>query len=443
MKPRSLPKPNVADDVPLSRAVRARHSSPEAVRARRSRSWFAPFSLKYAVMSETNGRRAFVNGKPVTHFGSHNYLGLDRHPEVLYAAKRAIDELGTETGAARGDSSLTNFATLEGALAAMLGAEACVVGANLFQVHAEAIEALFRDGTLFLDRGANAELQAAARSAHARVVHVDAGDHQALARAIRRESFSRGALLIDGVRAGHGHRSDIAALAAVCNDTGLALYLDDADGVGVLGKNGGGGREAAGVDFRNLVLVGSLQKAFGSYGAFVAARADVIDLVRTTGRFYATAATLPPSAVEAALAAVRIARGDEGTRLREALAMRSRSVRAELREMGFVVPPGEGPIVPVIMGRDLKTLLAARRLFDLGVFVTAVLTPDAPRGRGLLRVSLTALHRDEDVAELLRAFRELRHYLPRHENPLRQAAHLALEVVRAKWRGTTRFAMAR
>jgi 7-keto-8-aminopelargonate synthetase-like enzyme len=256
-----------------------------------------------------------------------------------------------------------------------------------------------------------------------------------LRRIFAREKGERGALLVDGVYASQGHTPDFTLLDELCRDFGLVLYVDDSHGVGVLGSRGGGVAEVFGLGYQNLIVVGSLQKAFGAYGAFLTGRAELLELLRLTSRAAAAGGTLQPSAVEAALAAVRIARSGEGSRLREQLVERSRRLRSQLQALGFLVPPGDTPVIPVSIGRDLKTLMAGRKLFDLGVYVTSVLFPEVPRACGVLRISLTTLHTEDDLDKLLAAFRELRHYLPKHENPLRQAAHLAFQLGKAKWQG--------
>ena len=177
-----------------------------------------------------------------------------------------------------------------------------------------------------------------------------------------------------------------------------------------------------------------MQAAFGSYGAFLAGPKALTDFLRVTASTFLSSGTLPPEIIESALAAVRISRSPEGLSLRQRLLENARMVRARLQALGFVVPPGEGPIIPIAIGKDLKTLMAGKKLFDLGVLVAVLVHPEVPKGRGMFRISLTASHSHEDIEALVEAFRELRHYLPKHENPLRQAAHVATELYRARWR---------
>ena len=443
LQARALPKLNVrlTDRSPLSRLLNARQNEQDFARMRSQQgSRLEQFHLKFTVTSEVNGRRNTINGRHVINFGSSNYLGFEQHPEVLYAAKRAIDELGTQTGCARNFSSHQNMLELENTLSQILGAEATLIGNNVSQIHAGVLPALLGDenSVLFIDKFADPSLQQAALIAAGkgvRVVPIDINDHSSLAKIIKREKPRSGVLIVD-TNSTHAPLLELKKLSELCEKSSLVLYLDDSHGVGVFGEHGGGMAEACGLNFDNLVVVGSLEHAFGSYGGFVSAKAPLIDFLRVTSKTYISSGTLQPSAVEGALASARIARSEEGRLLRKRLAETSIRIRATLKELGFVVQPGDSPVLSVLMGRDLKTLMAGRKLFDHGIFLHSVLYPIVPRARGVLRISLTTLHTKEELERLVSAFGDLREYLLKHENPLRQAAHMALELGKARWLGT-------
>lgn len=434
MKPRSLSRFPLLDGAPLARLLHARRGEQDLTLAQRFRHVLEPFHHRHVVTSEIEGRRCLVDGQPVVHFASENFLGLEQHREVLYAARRALDELGSETGCSRYVSTHANVLDLEQSLAELLGAPATLVAQTTSQLHSTAITALFgfEGAALFLDKHAHPEMRHAALAATARgarVVGVDVSDPPALRRILGREEARGGAILVSGVYPAQGHTPDLAGLDDLCRELGLVLYVDDSGGVGILG-NGGGSAAAAELSFSNLVLVASLQKALGSFGAVLAGTAPLVEALRSLSYSHGT---LPPSSVEGALAAVRIARSPEGRELREKLSQISRRVRLMLGELGFLVPPGESPVIPVPVGRDIKTMMAARKLLEEGVLVGISLFPEAPRGHGSLRVCVTTLHSEDDLQALERAFRELRHFLPRYENPLRQAAHVAAITARTKW----------
>ena len=190
-----------------------------------------------------------------------------------------------------------------------------------------------------------------------------------------------------------------------------------------MGENGGGVAEHFRLPFENMILVGGLQKGLGAYGGFVAGSKSLIDILRVSSRTYVFSGTMQPQAVEGSLAAIRVCRSDEGKRLRARLEMISTRVREGLNEVGFPVETVTSPIVSVVIGSELRTLLAGRKLFDLGIYVNSVLFPATPKGEGLLRVSLNAIHTDEEIAILLDAFAKLRLYLDRFKDPRQQLGY--------------------
>jgi 7-keto-8-aminopelargonate synthetase-like enzyme len=156
----------------------------------------------------------------------------------------------------------------------------------------------------------------------------------------------------------------------------------------------------------------------GCFGGFIAGQKTLIDLLRVTARSYIFSGTLQPQAVSAALTAIEISRSAEGKALRERLVHLSLKIRNELSVMGFQVNPGTSPIVSVLIGPELKTLLAGRKLFDAGIYVNSVVYPATPKGEGLLRISVNANHTDENIGALLHGFSELRAYLQEYRDPL-------------------------
>lgn len=445
MKLRFLPQldARLPDPSPLGYLLNIRQGEEEFSRLRTLATRYAPFHLKHSVTSEVNGRRHTISGKPLLNFGCSSYLSLEQHPEVLYAAKRAIDELGTQSGSARDFTSHQNLIELEATLARIAGSEATLVSHNVAQIHAAALPALFGDNdcTLFLDEYAQPHVKQAAELAQAkgaRLATVNVTDLPSLRKVLehRRKKFRGGALVVDAIYGMRESTPEFAQLSELCAEFGLVLYIDDSHGIGVLGKRGGGAVEVCGLDYKNLIVAGSLEHAFGSYGGFLAAKAPVVDFLRVMSKSYIATSTLQPAAVEGALAAARIASSEEGRRLRQRLQETSTRVRVKLKELGFRVPTGSSPVLPIYMGREWKTLMASRKLFDHGIFVNTLLAPAVPHGNASLLVSLTTLHNDHEIERLLFAFAELREYLLKHENPLRQVAHMAFELGKAKWLGS-------
>jgi 8-amino-7-oxononanoate synthase len=178
-----------------------------------------------------------------------------------------------------------------------------------------------------------------------------------------------------------------------------------------------------------------LQKAVGCYGGFISGTAQVIDYLRLTSKAYIFSGTLQPSAVEGALTSVRLIKSAEGKALRADLKRKSLWLRTRLSELGYRVHEGDSPIVSVIIGKDIATLMAGRKVFDLGIYLNSVLYPAVPRDEGVLRISVNTPHTDQDLERLVAAFSHLKVYLQKFELPVQSAAHVFSQVIKSKWQG--------
>lgn len=434
--------PNLSQPVlghtPLAKLLREKRAQPEFARYRYLANLFKSFHLKHTVTTKVNGRRIEVDGKQLLNFGSANYLGLEQHPKVRAASKRAIDLLGTHAGCSRVFSSQAPLVELEAELSSFVGAESTMVGHSISQIHAGVIPALFsqKGAILFVDKFAHTSMFQAALMATAkgaRIIRVDVGDLAGLKKILRENYAKVGAIFVDGVYSMQGHIPQLQELNAICLKHDLLLYIDDAHGVATLGRNGGGVMESANLSFENILLTGSLQKGLGSYGGFISGKKAMIDFLRVSSKAYVFSGTLQPAAVAGAREAVRIARSKEGRLKRDRLRQLSVKVRGALREMGFRVPAGDSPIVPILIGGDMKTLMAGRKMFDAGIFLNSVLYPAVPLGEGILRISLNSNHTDEQIDHLLSACSELRNYLAKQKNPIKSAVHLVWEVGKSHW----------
>lgn len=412
---------------PLSTLVNRHLKSREARRAKLWSELLDGFHLKNTVTTSVEGRRAVIDGKEVINFSSANYLGLEQHPHIMKCAREALGEWGNHSGCSRIFSTHENLLRLESQLASLVGAEAAMVYPNTSSTHVGVIPTLFssHEAVLFLDRYAHTSMYQASQMAvakGARLERVDVRDLVEVHAKLRQYSHRVKALLIDGVYSMQGTIPDLEALQEICRQEGTILYIDDAHGIGIYGENGGGVVEEKRLSFESMILTGGLQKGLGAYGGFVAGSQALIDYLRVTSKSYIFSGTLQPQAVEGALAAIEICRSDEGKELRARLRSISRRVRGELLSMGYCLhdggEQGDSPIVSVLVGPELKTIMAGRKLFDEGVYINSVLYPATPKGEGLLRISLNAIHSDDEITSLLRAFASLRSYLQNYTRPL-------------------------
>lgn len=405
---------------PLNGLLESISESSEVARVRRIKRFLSSFHLKNTVTQSVQGRKISLNNKRVINFGSANYLGFDMHPEVIDAAISGVRNWGTHSGCSRIFSTHENLLTLERQISDLVGAEDAMVGVNVAAIHAGVIPALFGDraAVLFVDRLAHTSIYQAcliAQSKGAQIRSTEVSDLSALKDQLSRGRAAIKVLLIDGIYSMHGHTPDLQRIQAICNDTNTILYIDDAHGIGICGARGGGVAEEFKLDYENLLLVGSLQKGLACFGGFIAAKRPIIELLKTMSTTYIFSGTLQPPAVESAIRAIEICRSEEGGRLRSQLKRMSREFRAALIVLGFEVPDGESPIVPVYIGAEVNTLMAGRKMYDLGYYLNSVLFPAVPKGEGILRVSLTASHTQDDVDGLVLAFAELKRYLHREE----------------------------
>jgi 7-keto-8-aminopelargonate synthetase-like enzyme len=420
---------------PLAHRINSLLGAPELKRARTFAKLLDGFHLKNTVTSSVEGRRTVIDGREVINFGSANYLGLDCHPKVLEAARLALTDWGNHSGCSRIFSSHENIIDLETRLANLVGAEAAMVFPNTSSTHVGVVPTLFAmpHAVIVIDRFAHTSMFQAAQIAvakGARLERTDVRDPNAVESQLKALGSSVRVLMIDGVYSMQGTVPDLVALKSICDRTNTILYIDDAHGLGVYGERGGGVVESHGLGFDNLILTSGLQKGLGSYGGFVAGEQALIDVLRVTSRSYIFSGTLQPQAVEGALAAISVCLSDEGRFLRNRLSSLSRHVRTELQNLGFAVRTGDSPIVSVLIGGELKTLLAGRKIFDEGSYVNSVLYPATPRDEGLLRISLNAIHTDAEIKELIRAFSELKTYLADYRSPTGPNLTYAREFVR-------------
>ncbi|HEX9082982.1 MAG TPA: 8-amino-7-oxononanoate synthase [Holophagaceae bacterium] len=338
-------------------------------------------------------------------FSSNDYLGLRRDPRLAEAASDAARSYGTGTGAARllrGTTPLHE--SLESALAAWKGAEACLLFNTGFQANATLIPALVGPGdAVFSDALNHASLVDGCRMAKARGAQVQVFRHLELGDLDRRFSAWQkaapvGALSLvvtDSVFSMDGDAADLPGLVTLCERHGALLLIDEAHATGLLGPTGAGLAEHQGVQGRIPLVMGTLGKALGSFGAFVAAPALLRDHLLNTARGFIFSTSLPPPAVGAALAGVRIAQAEPWLRAR------ALSHAQHLRD-SLGLPAAPSAIIPVPIGPDAEAVRIASDLQALGFDVRAVRPPTVPEGSARLRIT-TGAHLDAGQVEALAA----------------------------------------
>ena len=348
-----------------------------------------------------DGPWVWVGSRRLLSFCSNDYLGLSQHPDVV-AALRLANSVGS------GSAHLicghrAEHAALEQALAEWTGRERALLFSSGYMANLGTLQALLRDGDLCVQDKLNHAclLDGASLSGAtlARYLHADA------ASAARQLAASHGVpalLATDGVFSMDGDIAPLDELAALCEAQNATLMVDDAHGLGVLGRDGAGSVDAAGLNQQQVpVLMATLGKALGCYGAFVAGSATLIDGLLQTSRPYIYTTALPPALAAAALAAVHVARRESWRRDR--LTTVIARFRAGAAQLGLPLLPSTTAIQPLLLGDAGKALEAAQSLEADGFMVTAIRPPTVPQGKARLRITLSAAHADEHVDRLLEA----------------------------------------
>ncbi len=433
---------DIKSDTALAQLFQRVSTNDEASRFIKYNKWLESFHLKNTVTEEVDFRKIKISGQQKINFSSCSYLGLELHPEIILAAQQALHKWGNHAGSSRIFSTQENLMQLEDEIAQYVGAESALVGINVSQIHQGTIPALFSgdDCAIFVDRHAHTSMYQASLIAKAKgteIVRVDTTQClESLKNILIKNSRKTKVLLVDGVYSMQGTIPAFKELEKICRKANTVLYVDDAHGLGVVGATGAGVRELFNLSFDNLILVGGFQKALGSYGSFVAAKKSMIDLLRILNKAYIFSGPLQPQAVESSRKAIQISKSEEGLFRRRQLRKKTDLVWSALVGMGYQVGKVETPILPIFMGSDIKTLMAGRKLFDEGIFISSVLYPAVPKNEGILRLSLNAIHTDSDIEELLKAFKNLKTYLDdKHSAFYQQYYEFTKEVIKSKLLG--------
>ncbi len=361
---------------------------------------------KPVVIESYEGPHVTIDGKRYLLMCSNDYLGLSGHPALREAAQKAISRFGFGAGASRlisGTSALHR--ELEHRIARLKQTEAAILfntgyGANTGIIPAIAGE----DDVILSDRLNHASIIDGCRLSKARIAvyrHRDMDHLECLLK--EHEKLRRKIIVTDGVFSMDGDIVPLPAIITLAEKYQAIVMIDDAHATGVLGKNGRGTAEHFGFSEGVHIQMGTLGKALGSFGAYAAGSSDIIDFLVNRSRSYIFSTALPPAVCAASISAIDLLENDQG---RKASLWKNREhFVSGLRTMRIPIGQSETPIIPLIIGDAEKTLKAARRLFDLGIFATAVRPPTVPDGASRIRMTVTAIQTDEDIERALLALK--------------------------------------
>jgi 8-amino-7-oxononanoate synthase len=353
------------------------------------------------------------DGRELTMFCSNDYLGLTQHPDLIAALRKAASEYGVGSGSAHlicGHSR--EHAALEEALAEWTGRERALLFSTGVMANAGVLQALLQRGDVCVqDKLNHASLIDAAQLSGAHLKRYPHADVEAAARQLGTQPEAAALLATDGVFSMDGDIAPLPELAALCRAQGATLMVDDAHGLGVHGAHGAGSLAETGLDTTEVpVLMGTLGKALGCAGAFVAGSAALIEGLVQFARSYIYTTAMPPALAAATRAAVRIAR--EADDRREILRGHIRRFREGAAQLDLPLLPSNTPIQPLLLGSAARANAAAQALEQAGLLVTAIRPPTVPRGHSRLRITLSAAHTPTDIDRLLETLAHLHSRAP-------------------------------
>jgi len=358
--------------------------------------------------------RQLVDGRAMLAFCSNDYLGLAAHPKVVAALREGAELYGAGSGASHLVSGHSRaHALLEERLAAFEAPHLVDARALYFctgyMANLATLTALGAElGAMIFSEALNhASLIDGARLAKAGVTVYPHGDVAALEAKLIASTASSKIVVTDSVFSMDGILAPLPALLAVCERHGAWLVVDDAHGFGVLGASGRGALEHFDLRSPNLVYVGTLGKAAGVGGAFVAAHAAVVELLVQRARPYIYTTAAPPALAHALLASLDIIEGAEGAQRRAHLSSLIAQLDGALRLARWQRPFSPTAIQPIVIGANDEALRAAARLHEQGLWVPAIRPPTVAPGTARLRVTLSAAHTEQDVAQLAAALNQL------------------------------------
>ena len=354
------------------------------------------------MVSGPQGPRVVLDGKPVLLLCSNNYLGLADHPRVREAAADAAMRWGVGAGASRLVSgTMTIHRRLEERLADFKGTGACLLFGSGYLANVGVVSALARTGeVVFSDELNHASIIDGCRLAGADTFVYDHGDVEHLEWGLDQAGERASLIVTDGVFSMDGDVAPLEEIVVLAREHDVRVVVDDAHGMGAIGPGGRGAVADAGLDGEVDVIIGTLGKALGSYGAYVCCDAMMAQYLTNTARSLIFSTALPPPAAAGALAALELL--IEHPRRVEKLAANADALRSELETGGFDVGGSTTQIVPLVIGDAGLSMRVCEAALERGVFAQAIRPPTVPQGTSRLRLAVMASHTKDELRQAAR-----------------------------------------
>ena len=350
-----------------------------------------------------------LNGKEVVNLSSNNYLGLSYHPRVIEASKKGLEKYGVGAGSVRtivGNQDLLE--ELETLLAEFKEEEAVVCFQSGLNCNIGTIQAITDKGDLIIsDQLNHASIIDGVRLSKADKAVYKHNDMEDLEKILkeRRNHYNNVLIITDGVFSMDGDLAPLKEIVALAKKYDALTYVDDAHGSGVLGRSGRGTVDHFGLHGEIDFIVGTLSKAIGVVGGYVATKKNVKEWLLHRARPLLFSTALPPAATAATIESVKMLM--ESEEYTEKLWDNARYFKKALKELGFDIGKSETPITPVMIGAESKTMAFSKALLEEGVFVSGIVFPTVAKGKGRCRVMLSASHTKNDLDKAIEAFHKV------------------------------------
>lgn len=359
----------------------------------------------FTPIQEVKGNKVRVDGKEMIMVGSNNYLGLINHPRVMKAAKEAVDRYGVATCGSRFlNGTLDIHIELEKKLAEFMKKEAALAFSTGFQTNQGIISTLIGKGdSVITDKLVHASIIDACRLTYGRVYrfrHNDMADLEKVLSSLDKDAGKM--VVVDGVFSMEGDLVNLPKVVELSKKYSAKIMVDDAHGIGVMGKSGRGTSEHFGVENDVDLVMGTFSKSIASLGGFVAGDAKVISYIKHFARALIFSASITPASVATAITTVDIIQTEPERR--EKLWNITKKMKSGFQALGYNTGPTETPIIPVIVGNDEMTFMLWRSLREDGIFTNPVIYPAVPKGQSLIRTSYSATHTEEELDTVLASF---------------------------------------
>ncbi len=361
----------------------------------------------FTEIEKVEGNHVWVEGKRILMVGSNNYLGLFDDPRIKEATVKATQEYGSSTCGSRflnGTYSLhVNF---EKEIAQFMKRDESLIFSTGFQTNLGTITAIAgRNDVIIIDRMVHASIMDSVRLSFAEIVKFKHNDMKDLEEKLKTISNKKGKIIIvDGVFSMEGDLANLPEIVRLAKKYDSKIMVDDAHGVGVLGKNGRGTAEHFGLEDKIDLVMTTFSKSFASLGGYVCGKRKIIDYLRHHARSFIFSASITPASLGAARSALDVIKNEPERRKR--LWDISKTMNKELTAMGYSTGNTETPIIPVFIRDIEKTFMLWKFLRTFGIFATPVIAPAVPAEDACIRTSYTATHTDEDLEFVLKGFYE-------------------------------------